>query len=512
MFLTDASIEDKFKSLNNIYITSLLAEAGYLWIGTSTGATLVYRIPPLNGLPILNERPFLAGDGHNGTVRVLVSVQTQTDKTTARFDQFLTDERQRNIGSFVKKPEAVTDAMPNKPAIVNPSSTATPEIDSSALPRVEQVIKKLEAGKEFLKSQSEDLPVPRRPVPKPRLKKLKKKAALETAMKAGAKEAKEKKGGEKEVKEGNTTPTSAPPTTLPILPTEPKEVSSVVSPVMVTVTGPADYEVPENTQSISGANTEEDHLYEIPNKPPQGYATKPPDDTGKETDRASDVQPQENPTSTLKSVETGALYETRTSKAEPYEVPTPKLRKKDVERKQTSPTRKDEQPYEVPTSILKGRDETLKAQDHKESSGKETIKKKEEEEATGEAAYDEVPREDVELSGGEEQETAKNLKSSSSEVLITPSRYEGNQILSGEAIYEHIHTATISMTIPGRQSLPTSSSSFVFSGGDGLVNFRQGQQASSVLQQFLTTHAGGNSFKDGCPCIITFQVPETNNA
>ena len=163
-------------------------------------------------------------------------------------------------------------------------------------------------------------------------------------------------------------------------------------------------------------------------------------------------------------------------------------------------------------STLKGRDETLKAQDHKESSGKETIKKKEEEEATGEAAYDEVPREDVELSGGEEQETAKNLKSSSSEVLITPSRYEGNQILSGEAIYEHIHTATISMTIPGRQSLPTSSSSFVFSGGDGLVNFRQGQQASSVLQQFLTTHAGGNSFKDGCPCIITFQVPETNNA
>ena len=469
----DANIEEKFNPHDNIHITSLLVESGFLWIGTSSGATLIYRIPPLNGLPILNSRPFLAGDGHSGAVRVLVSVQTQIDKTSARFEEFIKEERERNIAGSYNTPEA--NATKTLTSAAQPTPTPAAEIDSSALPRVEQVIKKLELGKEFLKSEKEALPQPQRPVPKPRLKKMKKKAAALEATKK-SKETKEKV---QEAKKNESAAPSVVPTSLPLVPvTEFSSDSTVVSPVAVTIT---DFEGQKETEKAE-AKIEDDHIYEIPQKPPEG--TESAGDTSNPVPK--EAQPYEDPASTLKAGGGGKEADA----AGAYEVPKSTL------------TKNDDRPREKPTPKLRKKiKETIEREDP-DPPGKE------EEAEIEEAEYDEVPREDIELSGNE-LEARQNLKSSS-DIVITPSRYEGDQILSGEAIYEHIQSSTISMAIPGRQVLPTSSSSFVFSGGDGLINFRQGQQDSVLQQVALTTHSGRDAFKNGCPCIITFQVPETN--
>lgn len=469
----DANIEDKLNSHANIHITSLLVESGFLWTGTSSGATLIYRIPPLNGLPILNSRPFLAGDGHNGTVRVLVSVQTQIDKTSARFEEFMKEERERNIAGSYNKPEANTTRTLTSAA--QPAPASLTEIDRTALPRVEQVIKKLELGKEFLKSEKEALPQPQRPTPKPRLKKIKKKAAALEA----AKKSKEKKEKAEEAKKNGSVSAPAVPNSLPLVPvTEFSSDSTVASPVAVTIT---DFEDTKKGEAI----IEDDHIYEIPQKPPGDTASE--GDTSRP--ELKEAQPYENPASTLKAGGEGKDSDV----AGDYEVPKSTLKKD------------DERPREKPTPKLRKRIKET-------TEGEEPNPPRKEEEATEveEAEYDEVPREDVELSG-DELENRQNLKSSS-DVVITPSRYEGDQILSGESIYEHIQSSTISMAIPGRQVMPTSSSSFVFSGGDGLVNFRQGQQDSVLQLVALNTHSGRDAFKIGCPCIITFQVPETNIA
>ena len=67
-----------------------------MWVGTSVGAILVYRIPHLNGLPIVNGKPILASDGHRGPVRVILRIRTKLDISTARFDQFISDEERMN--------------------------------------------------------------------------------------------------------------------------------------------------------------------------------------------------------------------------------------------------------------------------------------------------------------------------------------------------------------------------------------------------------------------------------
>lgn len=188
LYSLDANIGNKFGSLPSLHITALVAAAGYLWVGSSVGATLIYRIPHIHGVPLLNGRPFLASDGHKGTVRVLTAVQTKVDVSSVRFDQFVSDERERMIGSFTNKSsQPLEEVSTGETNLIQ--STA---IDNRALPRVSQVIQKLELGKQLLKSSVHDqslesqdmssLPKPvikkavlAKPVPKPRTKKPKKK-------------------------------------------------------------------------------------------------------------------------------------------------------------------------------------------------------------------------------------------------------------------------------------------------------------------------------------------------
>ena len=56
------------------HISSILATKGLLWLGTSLGITLVYRIPCLEGVPLISGRPYLAYDAHQDSIRVLLSM------------------------------------------------------------------------------------------------------------------------------------------------------------------------------------------------------------------------------------------------------------------------------------------------------------------------------------------------------------------------------------------------------------------------------------------------------
>lgn len=56
------------------HISNILATKGLLWLGTSLGITLVYRIPCLEGVPLISGRPYLAYDAHQDSVRVLLSM------------------------------------------------------------------------------------------------------------------------------------------------------------------------------------------------------------------------------------------------------------------------------------------------------------------------------------------------------------------------------------------------------------------------------------------------------
>lgn len=76
-------------------MTALMASSGFLWIGTSNGMILIYRIPYLEGIPIISGKPYLAMDGHKAAVRVLLPVKTKATISSSRVSQFLSDEQRR---------------------------------------------------------------------------------------------------------------------------------------------------------------------------------------------------------------------------------------------------------------------------------------------------------------------------------------------------------------------------------------------------------------------------------
>ena len=159
--LLGADIQNKFSALQSVHVSSLLVSSGYLWVGTSNGAILLYRIPYLHGLPMTSGKPLLASDGHTDAVRVLVDVHTSLDLPSARFDQFVSDEKIRNIGSFRNSPRSQSkqgiSAKVKTPSLDALNSqdegkgglNCSVKIDQSALPIVSDIIKRLERPKGF---------------------------------------------------------------------------------------------------------------------------------------------------------------------------------------------------------------------------------------------------------------------------------------------------------------------------------------------------------------------------
>lgn len=73
MFITLG--KDKEKSPHMIYVTSLLASKGLLWVGTNVGIILTVPLPRLEGVPIITGRVSLAFHAHQGPVQLLLSLQ-----------------------------------------------------------------------------------------------------------------------------------------------------------------------------------------------------------------------------------------------------------------------------------------------------------------------------------------------------------------------------------------------------------------------------------------------------
>ena len=101
MILTEYNLEPKLSNLDTLHITALMASSGYLWVGTSIGALLVYNMPHLEGVPLVTGKPYLAMDAHREAVRVLLTVKTMATVSSTRVSQFIYDEQARNI-SFLK--------------------------------------------------------------------------------------------------------------------------------------------------------------------------------------------------------------------------------------------------------------------------------------------------------------------------------------------------------------------------------------------------------------------------
>lgn len=92
---SEHNLERKLQDISSLHITSLLVCRGYLWVGTSTGATLVYRTPYLETVPIVTGKPYLATDAHRSAVRVLLTTHTVATLTSSRLSQFISDEQER---------------------------------------------------------------------------------------------------------------------------------------------------------------------------------------------------------------------------------------------------------------------------------------------------------------------------------------------------------------------------------------------------------------------------------
>ena len=95
LLFTGHKLGNKLNEANNLHITSLLLSNGYLWIGTSAGAIMVYRTPYRKTVPITTGKPYMALHGHTGGVRVLISTQTTGTLLGSRFDQFVSEEQRK---------------------------------------------------------------------------------------------------------------------------------------------------------------------------------------------------------------------------------------------------------------------------------------------------------------------------------------------------------------------------------------------------------------------------------
>jgi len=79
------------------HISNILATKGLLWLGTSLGVTLVYRIPCLEGVPLISGRPYLAYDAHQDNVRILLNVTVRSRPVKKRIGSYILREHVRKM-------------------------------------------------------------------------------------------------------------------------------------------------------------------------------------------------------------------------------------------------------------------------------------------------------------------------------------------------------------------------------------------------------------------------------
>ena len=82
---------------DHAHISHILATKGLLWLGTSLGVTLVYRIPCLEGVPLISGRPYLAYDAHQDNIRILLNVTVASRPVKKRIGSYVLREHIRKM-------------------------------------------------------------------------------------------------------------------------------------------------------------------------------------------------------------------------------------------------------------------------------------------------------------------------------------------------------------------------------------------------------------------------------
>ena len=95
--------------MDKLYITTMTAVEGLLWVGTSVGIILVFSLPRLEGIPLASGQPCVSFHAYRGRVRSLFPlkdnpenglkfIEAQSKKPT--FKLFRDFEVRCFIGSF----------------------------------------------------------------------------------------------------------------------------------------------------------------------------------------------------------------------------------------------------------------------------------------------------------------------------------------------------------------------------------------------------------------------------
>ena len=139
-------LDPKVKLPTFTHVTSLMTFSGFLWIGTSIGLVLIYRIPHLEGIPIVSGKPYLAMDAHKGSVRVLLPVKTKSTIYNSRVEQFLNDEQAR--AKVITRPDEEQEEEEEEESEVTERAAALVEEDEDHEDIVPAIYENGEAGGE----------------------------------------------------------------------------------------------------------------------------------------------------------------------------------------------------------------------------------------------------------------------------------------------------------------------------------------------------------------------------
>ena len=139
-------LESKLPVPHFVHVTCLMASCGFLWIGTSIGAILVYRIPRIKGVPIVSGKPYLSLNSHASAVRVLLYVKTLATYSSTRVSQFLSDEQSRSLSTVTPEEDSIYDM--DEEVFGFPSEEAAVENGSGLLSDTSSGKKELESSEE----------------------------------------------------------------------------------------------------------------------------------------------------------------------------------------------------------------------------------------------------------------------------------------------------------------------------------------------------------------------------
>ena len=67
-------------NLDKVYVTSLLAKEGLLWVGLNIGLIITYPLPRLGGIPTVSGQACISFHAHKGPVKYFHAFKVQANR------------------------------------------------------------------------------------------------------------------------------------------------------------------------------------------------------------------------------------------------------------------------------------------------------------------------------------------------------------------------------------------------------------------------------------------------